>query len=88
MNKMVKDSEVDPRLDDGASIKSLLTHYRDAKKGGLIEGDSESVASGGSGGSSGKKASRKKPPPPPPPRKKKDDNEAMSADGLAEFTIV
>jgi len=39
MNRMIKDpktSTTDPRLDGGASIKSLLTHYREGKKEVLL----------------------------------------------------
>eukprot|EP00804_Cyclotella_cryptica_P008265 CCRYP_020398-RB/>CCRYP_020398-RB protein AED:0.03 eAED:0.03 QI:794/1/1/1/0/0.5/2/130/858 len=37
MSKMFNESDTkDPRLDDGASIKSLLSHYREVRKGKLF----------------------------------------------------
>lgn len=105
MKKMVKpdpdgDITADPRLDGGASIKSLLNHYRDVKKDGLLEenGIDAHAGGGGSVGNSGSsrkspKTSKKskmktKPPPPPPPRRKNNDSDERSVDGLSEFTIV
>ncbi|KAL9184569.1 hypothetical protein ACHAXT_012539 [Thalassiosira profunda] len=71
----------DPRVDSGNSIKSLLTHYREKKKGGLVAEE----GSPGTGKGKGTKS-----PPPPPPRKKKDGDAAQDSerDGLSEFTIV
>ena len=71
----------DPRLDGGASIKSLLEQYREVKKGQAMDsgGDSDKIGSIAS-----PSTKRKGPPPPPPRRKNKDD----AGDGLAEFTIV
>jgi len=105
MSKMVKGSEesytADPRLDGGASIKSLLSHYREVKKGGLLEDDNvnnsgkDEGKNGGDGGSVKKGGSpfrKGKPPPPPPPRRKKNDESETAGlntgDGLSEFTIV
>ncbi|KAL7537537.1 hypothetical protein ACHAXR_007896 [Thalassiosira sp. AJA248-18] len=97
MKKMMKaspDVTADPRLDGGASIKSLLTHYREVKKGGLFEGDSEGEGNeggsvgGGSkekegGGNGNNKVSPKRknkpPPPPPPPRRKNNDQSTAAA---------
>lgn len=103
MKEMVKDSEdqtTDPRLDDGASIKSLLTHYREVKKDTLFDdvhgkGDGGGKK-GGEGHDQGEKASWKsKQPPPPPPRRKNNGQAAAAsnslsstADGLSEFTII
>lgn len=97
MRKMVKESlsdgeaAKDPRLDGGASIKSLLTHYREIKKGRAIDvhggdGEEEEVTFTGAI----KRKGNRPPPPPPPPRRKnnQDEDEDDGADGLAEFTIV
>jgi len=109
MTKMVKDNDSggksnttsDPRLDGGASIKSLLTHYREVRKDTLIysNSDENSSTEGDNNdkskkGRSGKKKGKgmRSPPPPPPPRTKKKDQAAATAttepDGLADFTIV
>lgn len=102
MKKMVKDPSHgaanldgnDPRLDGGASIKSLLTHYREVKKGGLLEGDNDESSNKKAGEilDSNPRGRVKKPPPPPPPRRKKKDQASgktsTEPDGLSEFTIV
>lgn len=103
MKEMVKeDHTTDPRLDDGASIKSLLTHYREVKKGTLFDNDNGKGGGGKKGGgghgkgpSSGKASRKGKQPPPPPPRRKNNDQAAAAsnsvsstADGLSEFTII
>jgi len=110
MTKMVKNNDLggksnatsDPRLDGGASIKSLLTHYREVKKDTLLysdtdENSSTKVDNDGKSkkGRSGKKKGKGKrlnPPPPPPPRRKKKDQAEVAAntepDGLSDFTIV
>jgi len=83
----------DPRLDDGASIKNLLTHYRETKKDLIFNSD---VPEGGKVVKKGKKgARRQRPPPPPPPRRKKKDQAAEESisfsaprDGLSDFTII
>lgn len=92
MSKMFKDSDAtDPRLDDGASIKSLLTQYREVRKGKLVGEESKKQASDNLSAKSKKSDFRSNPPPPPP---RKDDNprrsslQGESSDGLAEFTIV
>jgi hypothetical protein len=91
MSKMFKEpdaSATDPRLDDGASIKSLLTHYREVRKGKLVGEDGKKQATE----EKEPKSDFRSNPPPPPPRK--DDSSRRSsiggesADGLAEFTIV
>ena len=87
LNAMIKDTPPDssgtkdPRLDGGASIKSLLTQYREVKKDTLLD----NTADEGKGTPPAMKRKGKHPPPPPPPRRK--DNE-YEADGLSEFTIV
>jgi hypothetical protein len=71
----------DPRMDDGASIKNLLSQYREVKKGGIISSDGKA----GKSSSSGKKTPPKSRPLPPPPPRRNYDGEP---DGLSEFTIV
>jgi hypothetical protein len=95
MNKMFKESNAnatDPRLDDGASIKSLLTHYREVRKGKLVGEDGRTQPATGIGSSESKKSDFRSNPPPPPPRKddlsRRSSIGGESADGLAEFTIV
>lgn len=108
MTKMVKDNDSggksnttsDPRLDGGASIKSLLTHYREVKKDTLLYSDTDENSStkvdnndkSKKGRSGKKKGKRPHPPPPPPPRRKNKDQAAATAntepDGLSDFTIV
>ena len=90
MSKMFKESDADPRLDDGASIKSLLTHYREVRKGKLVGENSHQTAMEKENGSAKKPDYRSHPPPP-----RRDDTSQRrpsiggeSADGLAEFTIV
>jgi len=99
MTKMVKnDTEdavaSDPRLDGEASIKSLLTHYREIKKDTLIDsndncgsdgagsargiGNASSSGTGGSRSSSGKTRKKGKRPPPPPPPRRKQNDRASS----------
>ena len=73
----------DPRLDDGASIKNLLSQYREVKKGSIISDDDGRGFTVRSGKKS--KAVRPPPPPPPPPPRRGYDGEP---DGLSEFTIV
>jgi hypothetical protein len=71
----------DPRLDGGASIKSMLSQYREVKKEGIVSSDGNRRVG------SGKKSPRKSKPghlPPPPPRRKYEGE----PDGLSEFTIV
>ena len=96
MTKMFKDSPdttTDPRLDDGASIKSLLSHYREVRKNKLFDGDDDSKKDDDDS-VDGKKNALRSHPPPPPPRPNAVNNEVRrmssdgSADGLAEFTIV
>jgi hypothetical protein len=91
MKKMVRDpsdgvnaAASDPRLDGGASIKSLLSHYREVKKetlfdDGSSEGGKSAKSQGGrglnnpskmDGGDLANVSSRRGPPPPPPPRRK------------------
>lgn len=91
MSKMFKESDADLPLDDGASIKSLLTHYREVRKGKLVGENSHQTAMEKENGSAKKPDYRSHPPPPPP----RDDTSQRrpsiggeSADGLAEFTIV
>ena len=92
MSKMFKESVADPQLDDGASIKSLLTHYREVRKGKLVgENSTQSVMDKENGPA--KKTDYRSNPPPPPPRSNDDSQRRSSiggesADGLAEFTIV
>lgn len=102
MRNMIKqsasDSATDPRLDGGASIKSLLTQYREVKKHTLIEtvdrkqSDADSDGEASSGGTMEKE---REPMPPPPPRNTKNSNDhsaasstVSSGNGLSEFTIV
>ena len=91
MSKMFKESDADPRLDDGASIKSLLTHYREVRKGKLVGENSHQTAMEKENGSA-KKPDYRSHPPPPPPRddasQRRPSIGGESADGLAEFTIV
>ena len=94
MKKMVRDpssdgganaaATSDPRLDGGASIKSLLSHYREVKKETLFDDDSseggrsaksqgergQNDASKRDGGNLASVSNRRGPPPPPPPRRK------------------
>jgi hypothetical protein len=94
MKKMVRDpssdgganaaATSDPRLDGGASIKSLLSHYREVKKETLFDDDSseggrsaksqgergQNDASKRDGGNLANVSIRRGPPPPPPPRRK------------------
>jgi len=81
LSSMINSDATDPRLDGGASIKNLLSQYREVKKGSIISGDGKK-----SSVSSGKKAPNrsKAVPPPPPPRR----NHESEPDGLSEFTIV
>ena len=77
----------DPRLDGGASIKNLLSQYREVKKGSIISSDGKksSLSSGNNTPNKGTLNKRKAvppPPPPPPPRRN------YEGDGLSEFTIV
>jgi hypothetical protein len=101
MKKMVKEpssslsmsSASDPRLDGGASIKSLLSHYREVKKETLFDGDTKVQGERGGEGGVTNATSRKIPPPPPPPRKKNTDQASPgssvgSGNGLSEFTII
>lgn len=101
MRNMIKqsasDSATDPRLDGGASIKSLLTQYRDVKKNTLIDTADRIQSDDGSegGDSSGRTIETgRRPPPPPPPRNTKNNDQPAatsnvnSANGLSEFTIV
>jgi hypothetical protein len=94
MNKMFKEPKgnaTDPRLDDGASIKSLLTHYREVRKGKLVDGDGRKAAAD-TGSNEPKKTDFRSNPPPPPPRRddlsRRSTISGESADGLTEFTIV
>jgi hypothetical protein len=84
LSSMINNDATDPRLDGGASIKNLLSQYREVKKGSIISGDGKRSSIG-----SGKKVPNKSkavppPPPPPPPRR----NYEGEPDGLSEFTIV
>ena len=93
MSKMFNESDTtDPRLDDGASIKSLLTHYREVRKGKLIGGDEGKKRTADGNGSNKSEVDFRSNPPPPPPRKddvpRKTSLGEESTDGLAEFTIV
>ena len=100
MKKMVKNDhsgEVaeDPRLDGGARIKSLLTHYREVTKGTMFEDDGKRDKGNEEGGNKKPGKARRRPPPPPPPRKKADQSPGGGGDGtsstapdvLSEFTI-
>mmetsp|Transcript_12218 Transcript_12218/g.20118 ORF Transcript_12218/g.20118 Transcript_12218/m.20118 type:complete len:964 (+) Transcript_12218:294-3185(+) len=81
VSSMISSDATDPRLDGGASIKNMLSQYREVKKESIVSGDGNRHAI------PGKKTPRKsKPglPPPPPPRRKYDGE----PDGLSEFTIV
>eukprot|EP00956_Cyclotella_meneghiniana_P039770 scaffold179090_cov60-Cyclotella_meneghiniana.AAC.1 len=89
---MFKEPVADPQLDDGASIKSLLTHYREVRKGKLVGENSTQPSMENENGSAKTTDYRSNPPPPPP---RSNDNSQRrssiggeSADGLAEFTIV
>jgi hypothetical protein len=101
MKKMVKEpssslnksSASDPRLDGGASIKSLLSHYREVKKETLFEDDTKVQGGRSSEGGVTNVTSRKGPPPPPPPRRKNSDQASPggsvgSANGSSDFTIT
>lgn len=109
LKKMMKDPPdspdsmtSDPRLDGGASIKSLLSHYRDVKKETLFDDDKHEASKGAKvqgkrgqnnalkkdGEDLANKANRKGPPPPPPPRGKNLSSSVGSANGLSEFTIM
>lgn len=91
MSKMFKESDAtaDPRLDDGASIKSLLTHYREVRKGKLVREESKKQVDDKGSGESKKTDFRSNPPPPPPrDNSRRPSIGGDSADGLAEFTIV
>jgi len=75
----------DPRLDDGASIKNLLSHYREVRKGKLLDTDVDSVKSGSAKSSAPSRSGKKK------------DNTtgegirregSSPGGGLSEFTIV
>jgi len=84
LSSMINNDATDPRLDGGASIKNLLSQYREVKKSSIISGDGKRSSIG-----SGKKVPNKSkavppPPPPPPPRR----NYEGEPDGLSEFTIV
>ena len=68
-----------PCLDGGASIKSLLTQYRETKKLQALEDEGKNDDASPPG------SKRKNPPPPPPPRRQNSDQEV---DGLSEFTII
>jgi hypothetical protein len=96
MKKMVRDpsdgATSDPRLDGGASIKSLLSHYREVKKETLFdddgsEGDKSAKSQGGrgqnnasnrDGGDHANVSNRRGPPPPPPPRRKNSNQSSPS----------
>jgi hypothetical protein len=109
LKKMMKDPPdspdsmtSDPRLDGGASIKSLLSPYRDVKKETLFDDDKHEASKGAKvqgkrgqnnalkkdGEDLANKANRKGPPPPPPPRGKNLSSSVGSANGLSEFTIM
>ncbi|KAL3759935.1 hypothetical protein ACHAWU_000558 [Discostella pseudostelligera] len=104
MRNMIKQSAADsanaandPRLDGGASIKSLLSQYREVKKNTLIvtddhkQSDTSNLGVEGDDSSGRTTEKGRRPPPPPPPRNTKINNEqsaASSANGLSEFTIV
>lgn len=87
MNKVFDEVDAtDPRLDDGASIKNLLSHYREVRKGKLLDTEVDSVKSGSAKSSA-----------PPSRSGKKKDNPTGEGDrqegsspggGLSEFTIV
>jgi len=101
MKKMVRDpssdganaaATSDPRLDGGASIKSLLSHYREVKKETLFDDDSsEGSRSAKSRGERGQNdasegvgkdlanASKRRGPPPPPPSRRKHSNQSSSS---------
>jgi hypothetical protein len=93
LSKMVNESDAtDPRLDDGASIKSLLSQYRESRKGKLFQSDKDDPrAKDSKGASRNTKMDFRSNPPPPPPRREEENRRSIggdSADGLAEFTIV
>ena len=93
MSKMFKESDAtDPRLDDGASIKSLLTHYREVRKGKLVGEESRKQTSAENETIESKRSNFRSNPPPPPPRKdemsRRVSTGGESDDGLAQFTIV
>jgi len=84
LSGMISSDATDPRLDGGASIKNMLSQYREVKKESIISGDGKKSSL-----RSGKKTPIKSkpvppPPPPPPPRR----NYEGEPDGLSEFTIV
>mmetsp|Transcript_11383 Transcript_11383/g.16326 ORF Transcript_11383/g.16326 Transcript_11383/m.16326 type:complete len:956 (+) Transcript_11383:286-3153(+) len=81
LSSMISSDATDPRLDGGASIKNMLSQYREVKKESIISGDIKKSPL-----RSGKKMPNKsKPPPPPPPPRRNYEGEP---DGLSEFTIV
>jgi len=82
LSSMISSDATDPRLDGGASIKNMLSQYREVKKESIISGDVKKSPL-----RSGKKMLNKsKPPPPPPPPPRR--NYEGEPDGLSEFTIV
>ena len=77
LTSMISSDTTDPRVDGGASIKDMLSQYREVKKNNLM---TKSLASAGK-----KTPDRSKLiPPPPPPRRNYEDE----PDGLSEFTII
>ncbi|KAL7464231.1 hypothetical protein ACHAXS_004572 [Conticribra weissflogii] len=87
MTKMFDEVDAtDPRLDDGASIKSLLSHYREVRKGKLLDTDVDSVKSG-----SAKSATRSRSGKIKDNSTGENDRQEGSSSpggGLSEFTIV
>ena len=88
MNRMIKDPKkagvaTDPRLDGGASIKSLLRHYREGKKEVFFDGKTE-----GEGSGDGEEGDTNTRTPPPPHGKNKDEHGANSAVEMSEFSIT
>ncbi len=81
LSSRISSDTTDPRLDGGASIKNMLSQYREVKKESIMSGDIKKSPL-----RSGKKTPIKsKPPPPPPPPRRNYEGEP---DGLSEFTIV
>jgi len=88
LSSMISSDATDPRLDGGASIKNMLSQYREVKKDTIISGDIRKSPPRLSSGKKTPKKSKPAPPPPPPPPPPPRRNHEGEPDGLSEFTIV